>query len=142
MSFYLPNSEDAVKVGDMVVLGRHDAWQAWHNEMDKYVGAITRVTSICEKDYYGKCRAKVEIDGGLWMWRIENMKFPPPALMCTHEPATCIECGLLNEYVAATPDYVCRICKTWREHLSRDPYSVKEDVKDDGILEDMAAFYL
>lgn len=119
MYIHLPNSETAVKPGDKVVLGRHDMYQAWHNEMEKYVGLVATIISYASADYYGKHRFNVDIDGGVWMWRVENMTYAPNALDCTFGPAICVECHSLNEYVMNVAGFICKICKSWKEHLSK-----------------------
>jgi hypothetical protein len=118
MYIHLPNNKEAVKIGERVILGRHDMNQTWFNEMEKYVGLIATITSYVNADYYGKHRFTVDIDGGVWTWRVENMRLATDVYsQFVQEPAICSECHSRNIYIEHRPGFLCKICKSWKEYL-------------------------
>jgi hypothetical protein len=66
-------------VGSPVVLGYHTPWGAdanWADEMGRWVGARTYITSLEGVDSVGCPVVRVAADGGQYYWRIRNMTIP------------------------------------------------------------------
>jgi len=70
---------DEFGVGAVVMLGKHlsvsasEGSEDWSPEMDQYVGNEATIVSIEGDDTQGRPIVCVDIDGGDWFWRIENM---------------------------------------------------------------------
>jgi len=73
-----PVADDWPKVGDLVVLGRHDSYSVdgrpvnWASAMDKFVGTVARVNR-CGNSALGK---HVSVDGNIWQWHVKNLRRP------------------------------------------------------------------
>ena len=71
---------DDFAVGDAVTLGRHYAVGEdedsanWAEEMEEYVGSMAFIEELLGEDDWGRPLALVDVDGGEWAWRIENMR--------------------------------------------------------------------
>ncbi len=69
----------AFSAGTAVVLGRHLRVTAdpdsdnWNPDMDRYVGMTAVIADSPGDDSYGRPAASVDVDGGEFLWRIENM---------------------------------------------------------------------
>lgn len=67
------------KVGDEVILGRHRELNGdanWTEEMDAYVGMRAKIIELVPGggDAVGCVLVRVDVDGGDWAWRAENLK--------------------------------------------------------------------
>lgn len=65
-----------ITVGSAVTLGYHTPWSGdanWADEMARWVGARTYVTSLEGLDEVGCPVVRVQADGGQYFWRIRNM---------------------------------------------------------------------
>ena len=71
---------DGLRIGDRVVLGRHEAIDGstnWSDSMDQYVGCLARITELHGMDTSGSYIVGVDLryaDGEQnWVWRTRNM---------------------------------------------------------------------
>jgi hypothetical protein len=120
----LPNSYDSVKVGDKVIIGRHDMRDPdddisdnWDPDMDQYVGEeATVVELIIRADMWDAYTVKVDIDNGDYHWRVENMTLVSDVGSCREDyskPCVCSRCGDINLYQPYKRDHVCYGCQLW-----------------------------
>jgi hypothetical protein len=66
-----------IAVGTKVVLGRHTPVNGdtnWNDAMDGLVGQTASITSLDGVDMAGCPRVKVDVDQGLWAWRIRDLR--------------------------------------------------------------------
>jgi hypothetical protein len=66
-----------IAVGTKVVLGRHtpvDGDTNWVDAMDAFVGQTAAITSLNGVDMTGCPRVRVDVDQGLWAWRIRDLR--------------------------------------------------------------------
>jgi hypothetical protein len=70
--------------GAQVSLGAHlqvdpDSEESanWNEDMGQYAGQIATITGIQGRDPWDRLTVTVDIDGGEWQWRIENMRLEP-----------------------------------------------------------------
>ncbi|MBL8966961.1 MAG: SH3 domain-containing protein [Spirochaetaceae bacterium] len=67
-------------IGARVTLGRHyavsedEASSNWAEEMEAFVGQGAEITELLGPDEWGRPIARVDADGGEWVWRVENMR--------------------------------------------------------------------
>lgn len=67
-------------VGAQVTLGRHyavsedESSSNWAEEMEAFVGQSAAITELLGPDEWGRPIARVDADGGEWVWRVENMR--------------------------------------------------------------------
>lgn len=61
------------KVGDRVILGRHDNGENWNPSMDQYVGTEATLTSNISENSDPPHRC-FRVDTNGWMWRATNMR--------------------------------------------------------------------
>ena len=64
-----------MKVGDKVILGRHEVVNGtdnWVEDMNQYVGNVT--TILTEPWDNGDGCPVVGVEGNIWSWRVENME--------------------------------------------------------------------
>ncbi len=66
-------------VGDRIILGRHreiNGESNWADEMEEYLGLEATITDLVgvERGDAACYLATVDIDGGQWSWRVENME--------------------------------------------------------------------
>lgn len=65
-----------IAVGTKVVLGRHTAVDGdinWNDQMEPYIGKPATVTELSSVDMVGCPVVKVDLDQGMWSWRIRDM---------------------------------------------------------------------
>ncbi len=65
------------RVGDRVVLGRHDRVRGrtnWARAMDHYVGMEARIENFGGQDRSGCQTVRVDIDGGRYAWRARSLQ--------------------------------------------------------------------
>ena len=63
--------------GDRVILGRHtnvNGGTNWNSRMERYVGRKAVINAILGPDRQGCIVARVDRDGGDWVWRLRDMK--------------------------------------------------------------------
>ena len=68
------------KVGDRVILGRHEeinGYTNWVNEMDQYIGTQATITSL-EEIRWRRDDLTATVDTNHWHWRLCNMKLVTP----------------------------------------------------------------
>ena len=73
-------SHDGFRVGDRVILGRHDVVNGsdnWAQQMDRYVGRTAIIMQIGAPDSAGCGVVRVDLDRGRWMWRTRNLQGVP-----------------------------------------------------------------
>jgi hypothetical protein len=66
-----------IAVGTKVVLGRHTAVDGdtnWNDQMEGYIGKPATVTALSSVDMAGCPVVKVDLDQGMWSWRIRDMR--------------------------------------------------------------------
>lgn len=64
-------------VGDRVILGKHgsvNGGENWNRQMERHVGRKATITAILGSDCQGCIVARVDRDGGDWVWRLRDMK--------------------------------------------------------------------
>lgn len=68
-------------VGAVITLGAHlltdpsdEESLNWNEEMAQYIGQTATITEVGEYDSWDRPCVRVDIDGGDWQWRIENMR--------------------------------------------------------------------
>lgn len=64
------------RVGDLVILGRHNQVRGndnWASEMDRYVGRQARIKAFVGRDLSGCEVIHVDIDRGQFGWRVDNL---------------------------------------------------------------------
>jgi hypothetical protein len=69
-------THDSFKIGDCVILGKHEMVNGdsnWVSPMADFVGRSTRITSLRARDVSGSWIARVEADHEKWSWRTRNM---------------------------------------------------------------------
>jgi len=99
------------KVGDKVIVGRHDAtailgeYKSWNMNMEQYVGKVATLTR--QKESYEAWY--IDLDGGLYFYYEKNMK--PPI---NNENQKCAECNVSAPHENPNTDgkYICVWCKT------------------------------
>jgi hypothetical protein len=72
--------QDGFRVGDRVILGRHDVVNGcdnWASPMELYVGRTAVITQIAVQDSAGCGTVRVDLDRGRWLWRIRNLQAVP-----------------------------------------------------------------
>jgi hypothetical protein len=68
--------DQPLRVGDLVILGRHQVVNGgdnWNPDMDAYVGRQARVTAFVGPDPYGCDSVRVDLDRGVFVWRLANI---------------------------------------------------------------------
>ena len=65
------------EIGTEVILGRHTRTGTcctnWYSQQELYVGRKARITRICGCDCIRALCCKVDVDDGVFPWRVENM---------------------------------------------------------------------
>ena len=72
-----PATPDGFRVGQRVVLGRHDMVNGsdnWHPRMDEYVGREATIINVIGNDPSGCHLVWVDVDHGQWAWRTQNLR--------------------------------------------------------------------
>jgi len=75
-----PDTPDGFRVGDRVILGRHDpvnGYDNWAPPMNQYVGRTAVITQIAVQDSSGCTTVRVDVDRGRWLWRTRNLRAVP-----------------------------------------------------------------
>lgn len=116
-------------VGDKVILGKHEhkclppytfiGAANWDYDMEEFVGKGTTITRIHNSvDSSGFQTYNVDIDGGMWSWRGDNMtpflepNFEEPVVWIkSPEGATCKVCQEYNSYVNSNANFICYRCQ-------------------------------
>jgi proteasome accessory factor A len=75
-------TSDGFRLGDRVVLGRHDSVNGsdnWNSPMDAFVGRTAVIVEIGDTDQSGCQVVRVDVDRARWSWRTGNLQRASPA---------------------------------------------------------------
>ncbi len=102
------------KIGDKVILGKHDNEEFWITHMEKFVGTVTTITQVSRLNGYLNHKLW-NVDNNIYHWRDINMipagNQPATSIGGSALGAHCKRCHDYLPYIDKQDGYTCWRCK-------------------------------